>query len=38
MRLASSGVFCLRFPDHPFTAEVVRLAERIARGPGERGA
>ena len=30
IRLASGGVFCLHYPDHPVTREVQRLAERIA--------
>ncbi len=29
MQLASSGVFCLRYPDHPFTAELNRLARQV---------
>jgi MinD-like ATPase involved in chromosome partitioning or flagellar assembly len=30
LRLASSGVFCLQYPDHVITAELKRLAERVA--------
>lgn len=28
-RLASTGIFCLRFPDHPLAHEVRRVTERI---------
>lgn len=31
MLLASEGLFALKYPDHPLTAEYRRLAERIAR-------
>lgn len=30
LELASSGVFCLHHPDHPFTQEVRKVAARIA--------
>jgi hypothetical protein len=30
LQLASSGVFCLHYPDHPFTREVRSLAEKVA--------
>jgi MinD-like ATPase involved in chromosome partitioning or flagellar assembly len=33
MTLASSGIFALRYPDHPMTAELKRLAGRLV-GPG----
>jgi MinD-like ATPase involved in chromosome partitioning or flagellar assembly len=29
MALASSGIFCLKYPDHPVTAELERLAARL---------
>jgi MinD-like ATPase involved in chromosome partitioning or flagellar assembly len=29
LELASSGIFCLRYPDHPFTREVQRLAQQV---------
>ena len=29
LQLASSGVFCLRYPDHPFTQEVRKVAAQI---------
>ena len=29
MALASSGIFCLKYPDHPVTAELKRLAARL---------
>jgi septum site-determining protein MinD len=29
MQVASSGIFSLRFPSHPFTAEVQGVARRI---------
>jgi MinD-like ATPase involved in chromosome partitioning or flagellar assembly len=31
VQVASSGVFCLRFPSHPFTAEVQGVARRIMK-------
>jgi hypothetical protein len=30
LRLASGGVFCLNYPDHPLTREVRRVAEKLA--------
>lgn len=30
-RLASGGIFALKFPDHPFSKEVARVAERLLR-------
>ena len=29
VRLASGGVFCLRYPDHPWTREIGQVTERI---------
>lgn len=29
VRLASAGIFCLHYPDHPFTQEMHRIAARI---------
>ena len=29
LELASSGIFCLRYPDHPFTREIQRLARQV---------
>jgi len=31
LQLASSGVFCLRYPDHPFTHEVRKVAAQIGQ-------
>jgi MinD-like ATPase involved in chromosome partitioning or flagellar assembly len=30
LQLASGGIFCLHYPDHPFTRTLQRLAQRIA--------
>jgi hypothetical protein len=30
LELASSGVFCLRYPEEPFTRTVRNLARRVA--------
>jgi MinD-like ATPase involved in chromosome partitioning or flagellar assembly len=30
LQLASGGIFCLHYPDHPFTLTLQRLAQRIA--------
>lgn len=35
VRLASGGIFCNRFPDHPFTKELERVAKRILAPSGE---
>ncbi|HUQ72073.1 MAG TPA: hypothetical protein VM165_21270 [Planctomycetaceae bacterium] len=32
-RLASSGLFTNRYPDHPFSVELKKVAQRILRGP-----
>ena len=32
MRLGSSGIFCLLYPDHPFTHNVEQIANRILAG------
>jgi MinD-like ATPase involved in chromosome partitioning or flagellar assembly len=30
VRLASGGIFCLRYPDHPWTRALARIAEQVA--------
>jgi MinD-like ATPase involved in chromosome partitioning or flagellar assembly len=30
IELGSAGLFCLRYPHHPFTKELERLAEQVA--------
>ena len=32
LRLGSSGIFCLKFPDHPWTRSVQELAGKIVQG------
>ena len=32
LRLASSGVFCLHYPDHPFTQEVHQVMQQLIQG------
>ena len=34
-RLASSGLFTNRYPDHPFSVELRKVAERILQGPAK---
>ncbi len=29
MELASSGVFCLHYPHHPLTEELIHLAQQV---------
>ena len=31
VRLASTGIFCLRYPDHPFTQSLIAIANRIRK-------
>ena len=38
LELGSSGVFCVQYPDHPFTREVRRLADQVLAGPAGEGA
>jgi MinD-like ATPase involved in chromosome partitioning or flagellar assembly len=32
LQLASSGVFCLHYPEHPFTQEVQQVAQQLLQG------
>ena len=34
VRLASAGIFCLRYPDHPFTQGLMAIANRITKAAG----
>ena len=34
VRLASTGIFCLRYPDHPFTQGLMAIANRITTATG----
>jgi MinD-like ATPase involved in chromosome partitioning or flagellar assembly len=34
VRLASAGIFCLRYPDHPFTQGLKAIAHRITEATG----
>ena len=34
VRLASTGIFCLRYPDHPFTQRLTAIANRIMEATG----
>jgi hypothetical protein len=29
VRLASTGIFCLHYPEHPFTQGLIAIANRI---------
>lgn len=31
MRLASNGVFCLKYPEHPISQEILRVAQQVMR-------
>ncbi len=34
VRLASAGIFCLCYPDHPFTQGLIAIANRITKATG----
>ncbi|MBC8252395.1 MAG: hypothetical protein H8E35_00005 [Ardenticatenia bacterium] len=34
VRLASTGIFCLRYPDRPFTQGLIAIANRITKATG----
>ncbi len=35
LRLGSAGIFCLKFPDHPFTLQMKQLAQKLLSIEGE---